>query len=292
MACVRPSAGQGCRMSSSASLENLVKGIRKIPVLPVNIRKINDLIDQQQMPLTDIGREISMDQSLSAQVLKLINSSFYGMSQPVSSIPHAVVLLGVKTVRVLVSSSFASSLIEKSIPGLYAHSLACARACSMLAKHLGLEDPDQYSTIGLLHDIGKVILAENLPDQFHQISEVLKAGDVSFAEAERIVFGVTHGDLGAWLLSKWNLPEAAIRAIACQHEVHVPDDYPLQASVLKLADLMVRAGCFGWPGDWVLPAVEPEVPQSLGLAPDDIKDLMHTILVRLDDIPRYVRGHD
>lgn len=267
-------------------LDRLVKHVKNIPALPANIQRINTIIDKHQLSLTEIGREISQDQALSAQVLRLINSSFYGMSQSVSSIPHAVVLLGLKTVRVLVTSSFASGLIEKSMPGLYDHSVACARACDLIARRISFDNPDEMATIGLLHDIGKVILAENLQEQFQQVQEKVRKEDVLFAEAERELLGATHGDLAAWLLHKWNLPDSTITAIQFHHAEALPEDSIEPTAILILADLLVRAGRFGWPGDGALPAVAPSVPESLDLSPGDLKDLMKTILIELNDIPR------
>ncbi|OGV68863.1 MAG: hypothetical protein A2283_10955 [Lentisphaerae bacterium RIFOXYA12_FULL_48_11] len=278
-------------MSGQEKLEKIIGKINRLPSLPDNIQKINQMIDSHHSTMDAIGRAIADDQTLSAQVLKLVNSGFYGLSSTVSSVTQAVVFLGLNVVRSLISTAWASSMIAKSFPGLYEHSLACSRTCYLLSKKLGIDEPEEVSTIGLLHDIGKVVLAEYLPEEFTAIQSLLKNKRIRFCDAERTVMGVAHSDVGRLLLQKWNLPQAAIDPIAEHHGFQPSSPHARQTAVLILADVIVRAEGFGWGGDNVMPELSSEVTGTLKLQPKDLRPLMDEIVDKMHDIQRYNGGN-
>lgn len=274
-------------MIPTEQLNSIVGRIKKLPVLPAEIERINRMIDDAHYTVEEVGREIAKEQSLSAQVLQLVNSSFYGFSNRVSSIPHAAVLLGLRVLRNMVSGAWVSGLIQKSLPGLYDHSLACARTCFVVSRTLGGEEPEEMSTIGLLHDIGKVVLAQYLPDNYASVDKLMKEKGVRFVEAEREVLRATHADLGQWLLKKWNLPAATVDPIGQHHDFQASSPRAKQAAILIIADTIVRAEGIGWSGDGRLPAWNPKVMESLKLAPGDIRGLMDEVYQQIRDLPRH-----
>ena len=140
------------------------------------------MVDNEQTTARQLGAEIAKDQVVSAKVLKLVNSGFYGFSQPISTIPHAVAMLGFDTVKSLVLSSGVLEMMDNALPGLWEHSLACARACTLLANEADLEDPEEVGVIGLLHDLGKVILCQSLPEDFARIRQRVDRGDMLFVK--------------------------------------------------------------------------------------------------------------
>jgi putative nucleotidyltransferase with HDIG domain len=274
-------------MTDDIKLEKIIGKISRLPSLPDNIQKINRMIDSHNSTMDAIGRAIAGDQTLSAQVLKLVNSGFYGFANTVSSITQAVVLLGLNVVRSLISTAWASSMIAKSFPGLYEHSLACSRTCFLLSKKLGIDEPEEVSTIGLLHDIGKVVLAEYLPEEFASVQSMVKDQRMRFCDAERTVMGVAHSDIGKLLLEKWNLPPTAISPIADHHGFQISSEYAKRTAIIILADVMVRAEGFGWGGDNVMPELSNEVTNILQLQPKDLRPLMDEAVDQIHDIPRY-----
>ncbi len=274
-------------MDTSEDLQKIVGHIRQLPTLPANIDRLNQMMDQRHATMEAIGKEIAKDQSLSAQVLKLINSSFYGFTGRISSISHATVLLGLNTIRNLLSTAWASNLIESSFPGLYEHSLACSRTCYLLSRNLSVGDPNIMSSIGLLHDIGKMILAEHLHEQFELVITATEEKQQLFCNAEKQVMCVTHADIGPWLLKKWNLPESSIEPIKMHHNFNKNLEFASETAVLILADAIVRAEGFGWPGDNQMPFLPQETVNMLGLIPQDLERLMDETADQMYDIPRY-----
>jgi len=274
-------------MTEDKRLEKIIGKISRLPTLPDNIQKINRMIDSHNSTMEAIGHAIASDQTLSAQVLKLVNSGFYGLSNTVSSVTQAVVLLGLNVVRSLISTAWASGMIVKSFPGLYEHSLACSRTCYLLSKNLRIEEPEEIGTIGLLHDIGKVVLAEYLPDEFAKIQAMVKDKRMRFCDAERAVMGLAHNDIGKWLLQKWHLPQAAIDPIAEHHCFKASSGHARRTAVLILSDVMVRAEGFGWGGDNVMPELSHEVTDILALQPKDLRRLMDELVDQMHDISRY-----
>ncbi|MBN1670024.1 MAG: HDOD domain-containing protein [Kiritimatiellae bacterium] len=267
-------------------LRRVVGKITQLPALPDNVLKITRIIDNPHSTAEAVGREIAKDQALSAQVLKLVNSGFYGFSNPISSIPHATVLLGFNVMRSLVISTSAAGLISKSFPGLYEHSLACARTSYMLSRSLGLEEPEELSAIGLLHDIGKVVLTQYLKDECQAVFSLVSKENIGFYEAEQKVMGVTHVDIGRWLLEKWHLPPQSVEPIAMHHQFDPESEYRNRAAIVHLADLLVRAEGFGSGGDNRMPPVNHQALRFLDIGPGDLKMLMDEMVDQLYDIPR------
>jgi putative nucleotidyltransferase with HDIG domain len=267
-------------------LENVVGKITRIPALPANIQKINRMIDSKSVTAQAIGLEIAKDMALSGAVLKLVNSGFYGVSNKVSSISHAVVLLGFNVLRSLVSTAWASSTLSDSFPGLYEHSLACSRACFVLGRNLRSDEPEELSAVGLLHDIGKVILAKYLPDEYSEVTDKVENKGLIFSNAEMMVMGVTHAEIGAWLLKKWNLPTTTIAAIRNHHSFKSSPGTSKASAIVVLADLIVKAEGFGWSGDDLMPEVREEVFNALQLEVGDLRSLMDEVVDHLRDVPR------
>jgi HD-like signal output (HDOD) protein len=270
-----------------ARVDEIISRIKRLPPLPESIQRVNQLIDREDSTLDAVAREIAKDQALSAQVLQLVNSSFYGFSENVSSITHAVVMLGVNAVRTLVSSSWVSGMMQNSSSGFYYHSMACARACFVLSRTLGVEEPEELSAIGLLHDIGKVILAEYLLFDFVQVRGLVEEKELRFFEAETELLGITHAALGGRLLQQWNLPASTYLPIQSHHDLFLPAEYTERTAILCLADIMIRAEGFGYAGDERMPPFDHEIVEVLGLSIDDLEPLSNEIADQMRDIPRH-----
>ena len=170
-----------------------VEKVSNLPTLPGIVTRIAEMVDSPETTGRQLGREIAKDQVISAKVLKLVNSGFYGFSEPISTIQHAVTLLGFNTVKSLVLSSTVLDLMKDSLPGLWEHSLACARTCSIIAGHIELDEQEEISTAGLLHDLGKVILRQTMEREFRRIANYIDRADMLFYQAEEKVLGVNHG---------------------------------------------------------------------------------------------------
>ncbi len=119
-------------------LRQQLERAHNLPTLPVVIARVIGMVDSPQTSSRQLGDEIAKDQVLTAKVLKLVNSGFYGFSRPISTITHAVTMLGFDAVKGLVLGCTALEDMEEALPGLWEHSLACARTCAFIAEHRGM----------------------------------------------------------------------------------------------------------------------------------------------------------
>ena len=269
-------------------LDAIVRRLDRLPPLPESIQRINKMIDSKQTTLDAVGHEVAKDQAVSVQVLQLVNSSFYGFSQTVSSIKHAVVLLGLNAIRTLVSSSWVSGMMEGRSRGFHHHSMASARACYILSRTLGVGEPEEIGALGLLHDMGKVVMAKYLPEEFEQVCGVAMEKRICFHEAELEVLGVTHSALGAALLEKWNLPAATVIPIEYHHYSELPTDHKDETAILMLANILVRAEGYGFVGDEKMLEFSDEIMSKLDINVDDLQSLSNEVCDQMRGIPRYI----
>ena len=269
-----------------SEMRRMVEKITSLPTLPGTVIRITSMLDNPETTASEVGSEIAKDQVLSAKVLKLVNSGFYGFSQPISTIPHAMVLLGFTVVKTLVLSTSVLDMMAGSMEGLWQHSLACARTCGIVARHLDMEDPEEVSVTGLLHDLGKVVLGEHLKEAFDAVVEKVESENVLFFKAEQDVMEVTHANVGGWLLDKWQLPSQLVEPIMHHHDFHPSRTHADRTAVIHLADILVRAEGYGSGGDRRIPVASREAMETLSLSNDDIQEIMDSMVHEMRDVMR------
>lgn len=262
-------------------IERVISRVFRLQALPMSVQRVTQVLNSNTATAEDAGREIARDVSLSAQVLKLVNSGFYGFTTPVTSLSHATVLLGFNVMRTLVMAASAGNIMSGSIGGLWQHSLACARVCALLTRRLGGDEPEELSAIGLLHDIGKVVYAEYFKPEFSAMQEIVQKEDILLAEAEVRVTGMDHAMVAELLLRRWKLPEATVMPIARHHSFNPDDQYASRTAIVHLADILTRAGGFGSGGDRRIPAVQSAAMRQLDVSPADLASLAEEMMVEL-----------
>ncbi len=203
----------------------LVSQMSRLPSLPVIYLQVVEELQSADASLTRVGDIIAKDVGMSAQVLKLVNSAFFGLRRRVANASDAVNYLGLDTIKALVLSLHTFSQYENtdlggiSMVALRNHSLITA-AC---AKHIArMENADaklvdEAFIGGLLHDTGKLVLAANFSAQYARAMKLAQDGGLSFTAAEHGVFGCTHGDVGGYLLGLWGLPVPVVECVSYHH---------------------------------------------------------------------------
>ena len=222
--------------------------IKDIPTLPTIVFELNELLQDPNTPITDISDIIEKDQAMSLRVLKLVNSAFYGIQKEVSDIGNAIVLLGFNTVRnaivslgVIKSFSGKKSLAGFDISDFWKHSLAVAVVSKSLSEKTKIASPDSCFVGGLLHDIGKVILAQYFQGLFEKVWNTAKKENISFYEAEKKEISIDHGRIGAHLAANWELHESFIDVIRWHHDVRNDSESKKMILVIYLADIIVNS---------------------------------------------------
>ncbi len=208
-------------------LTSLSKKITALPTLPAVAQQINNEWKKDSLTAQSLGDIISKDPSLTSRVLQLANSAYYGLPRQVDTVNRAVTVLGFNTIKnlaltVAVFNIFSPLKDSKlDMKGLWHHCLGCAVAAKAIARHNGSPSLAEKAFIcGIIHDIGQVIIAMNLPDQIENIIREVKQEGKELCEAENLVLGFTHQDMGQLLANKWHFPEKYCQIIQQHHVLH------------------------------------------------------------------------
>jgi putative nucleotidyltransferase with HDIG domain len=234
-------------MDENQLLEKLDR-IREIPTLPSIVFELNKLLQNPDTSVAQISQTIEKDQATSLKILKLVNSAFYGLKSKVSEIRTAVIMLGFNAVRnaivsVSVIEAFASKikLPDFDITDFWKHSLAVAVTSKSIAYSSRVNSPDNCFVGGLLHDVGKVIMAQYFRDLFTSVWTTSKQEAISFYEAEQKVMPTHHAAIGARLASRWQLPPGLVEAIRWHHDCQFDSRNAEVALIIHLANIIVNS---------------------------------------------------
>ena len=239
--------------------------VKDLPTLPKVLAKVSKLVEDPNSSTEQVARVISMDQVLSAKVLKMVNSPIYGFPGRIGTIQHALVLLGFNVIKGIIISTSVFDMMEESMKGLWEHSLGCALASSTVAKVLGFKDPEEFAVAGLLHDIGKLLAAVQLPECKEDLARAVEEDDLTYIEAEKKVLGFGHDRINIWLAEYWNLPLKLKEGLGYHHRPMSAQHYPEIAQVVHVGDFLTRLFEVGSGGDDQISIVDERAFKALGI---------------------------
>jgi len=200
--------------------------IRELPTIPHVLLEINRLLLDPDVSINRIRDVIEKDQAITAKILKLVNSSFYGFRTKIVDISQALVILGFATVRNAIASVAVIDIFRMKqryddfdIRELWKHSIAVAIVSRYIAEKSRRTSPHDCFVAGLLHDIGKLIMEEHLRDLFGQVLKLQREEGLSFVDAENRVLPINHALIGGYLVRKWHFPDHLVDAIERHHEI-------------------------------------------------------------------------
>ncbi len=261
-----------------------ILAVKDLPTLPAALDEVTRLVEDPNSSTEQIAKVISYDQVLSAKVLKMVNSPIYGFPGRISSIQHALVLLGFNVIRGVIISTSVFDVMAKSMVGLWEHSVGCAMACTELAKAAQLKDPEEYSVCGLLHDLGKVVAAVQLPEAKKSIDWEIETKDYTYIEAEKEVLGFGHDRINTWLASHWHLPVKIKEGIAHHHAPLRAEHYPAYPCVVHVGNFLVRLLEHGSGGDDNVPPLDPQALKLLKLRVPDLERVLDQLCDRFVEV--------
>jgi putative nucleotidyltransferase with HDIG domain len=253
----------------SPRLMELVDKLRDIPTLSVVVQQVMALVNNPRTSANQIADILKRDQVLTAKVLRLVNSSFYNLSTPVTDVTKALGFLGFNSVSMLVlgTSVFSSFEIQAAdyfnVLEFWKHSLATAITAETIAKKTRLAKPEEAFTCGLLHDLGKVALFTISPKDLKAVVDIALTKNISFLEAESELGLPGHTVLGERLAERWQLPVVIRKAIRFHHRdiEDMESIYPnMKPSVMitTLANILSKRMALGRSGD----ALKPDYPAN------------------------------
>jgi HD-like signal output (HDOD) protein len=202
------------------SRTSIISRAGELPQMPAPIMRIMAYLSKPEADLNDMATLIEYDPGLTVNVLRMANSSFFGGGAVVSTVREALHRLGTKRIVQMVIASGVAPHTQAPVVGyrlasgeLLRHSIAIGTGAEILAKELGLKAPEYTFTAGLLCNVGKIVLGKFLEVDADQLLALAHTEDIPFDEAERRLLGIDHAELGALLLSRWELPDPIIRCV-------------------------------------------------------------------------------
>jgi len=261
-----------------------LRNLQSLPTLPPVVTKLTKLLGDDNTTALQLAKVIEKDQVLTGKVLKMVNSAFYGFPRRISTVSNAIVLLGFNVIRTLVITASIFEMMQSEDLSLWEHSLGVAAAAGLLATKLEIPNPEEVTTAGLLHDLGKVVIRAEFPEYQRQIASLIKEEELYTREAESRVLGLDHGEIGRLLTNQWNLPERLIEPIAYHHEVEKARRFKKETAVVHFADIIIRAWGYGSGGDPWVPPLADKAWKLLRLKEKDLEELMPQLDDRLLDL--------
>jgi HD-like signal output (HDOD) protein len=257
--------------------------VEKMPAFSQSVHRVIQLTSDINSDPKVLVEVIQHDPILMMRILKLVNSPYFGLAQKISSVNHAVVYIGINTVKNLALSAAVIGVLPSTnaagfdMDGFLRHSLSTAIIARIIARRSGVQERDvfDYFLSGLLHDFGKIVFAHFLPHEFKQALTLAKEDGIHLYEAEERVFTVDHTQIGSLLGEKWNLP---LHLVACLREHHAQDQEPsLMVDAVAAANQISKELKIGYSGENIIEDLPKRITEILG-------DDMAAIIASLGDV--------
>ena len=270
-------------MKKTEDFDQIFGSLQDLPTLPTVVSKISTMVMNPRTSASDIQQVIQQDQSLTATILKLANSAYFGLLKKVYNVTQAVVVLGFNTVKNIAITATVFKMFygskKKEIEGfdrfqLWRHSIGTAVCCKTISKNIKIADPENCFIYGLLHDLGKVVVDEYLHNDFESVLKIVEDKNILIREAEREVLGFDHTKIGKWLVSTWNFPKNIEEAIEFHHRPTYAPIYKAEASIVHLGDIIARVMRIGSGGDLRIPVYNLDVTNILQIKKEMIKEIL------------------
>lgn len=230
--------------------DKLVKRIKQIPTLPIISQKIMSIVGNENASFKELVQIISKDQALAVKILKVANSAFYGLLGRVSSLEHALVILGTDDVKYIVLGFSVQNFFSHGESDAFdrtrfwKHAIVCSQVAELLGRHFKTRDDGSLFLAGLIHDMGKVVLDQYCHEDFLQIIEHISSNNTTFSQAEKEILGTTHYQIAAKVLRQWNFPDKVIMQVLYHHAPWYDKNYGTNSIIIYLANIFTKLS--GW----------------------------------------------
>ena len=255
-------------LSPLAPLELLVKEVR-LPALPQVLIELMQAINDPKSSAQDLSKVIAMDTGLSSNLLRIVNSAYYTFPFPIDNVQRAVALMGTREISLIAFSASFMKMFERApvecikMEEFWKHSIACGTMAKGIAARCKMPNPERHFLSGLLHDLGRLVLASHLPEWSANLFEAGRERSLPLYQIEMESCGFDHGRFGATLLKQWHFPSTLVAALYYHHHDEGSEDYDEPATV-HVADIMAKALGLGSGDDEHVPPIHSGPWEVLG----------------------------
>ena len=268
----------------SADACALISDTVEVASLPLVVMKAMDLLNNPNTSASEIGQIISQDPALSVRLLKIVNSPFYGFPSRIDTISRAITIIGTLDLTDLILGSSAIHAFEKipnqlvNMETFWKHSLYTGVVARILARYLHAPNTERCFVMGLLHDIGALVLYRQQPDQSRQALELSIEQSMPLQVAEREIFSFDHGEVGAAMMHAWKLPDSFIEVARHHHQPSAAERNGLETAIIHLADVITGMAHGTVNSNKQLTQLEPGAWELTGLS----VDIMEPVVAEAD----------
>ncbi len=261
----------------------------KLSSLPEIYRQILDAISKPSSSAYDIESVISKDINLAARLLKIVNSAFYGYPSQIDTLSRAVNIIGIKQLSTLAIGVNVISMFKNIPPDIinmklfWRHSILCGICARILASYKNIQNTERMFVVGLLHDIGRLVLYNDMPKEALYAVTKARTENQFLYLSEQDLFGLDHAMIGGELLTKWQMPLSLEEAVKNHHHP-LKSNNKLEASILHLADILANVMGIGTSGEKLIPSLNSEAWMQIGLSPNVLSLTMEQADRQLEDI--------
>lgn len=261
--------------------KKLIDAVDRMPAFPNSVQELLALTRHIDCSPKEVVRVIEKDPVLTVKILRVINAAYFNLPRPITSVNHAVIVLGFNTIKNLSLGVAAIGMLPPHDAAGFdgqqclLHSLSCAGIARQIALRLADVDPMECYVAGLLHDFGKLVLAQYFPDEFKQALALSHANSTSLHLRLREIMGIDHSSVGAMLVEKWRFPERLVEAIRYQYGPELKDT-PMVSCVFTANQISKKLG-FGFAGNACIEELPQSIVKRLGGTLDDV-------IASLDDL--------
>ncbi|MEN8007607.1 MAG: HDOD domain-containing protein [Candidatus Krumholzibacteriota bacterium] len=277
---------------------DILAKVRTIPSMPSAVVKLKQYLSDPDVSFDELAKVIEFDPGLTANLLQLANSAYFGWSGHIKTVKEAVTRLGTNRIFQMVLCMSVAPLVRKPVKGydmgsngLWHHSIATAICAEQLAGTLDFSNPEEAFTAGLLHDMGKILLGTFVEIDDEPIKNLVENESLSFNEAERRVLGIDHAEAAAELLQYWKLPENVVAAARWHHDPDQADEKHRDiVDLVHVADILcIRMG-WGIGTDGPLYCLNNEVEERLGVDAQVEDIVTDKVGAAIDDLQGILQG--
>jgi putative nucleotidyltransferase with HDIG domain len=275
---------------TSKGVQQIFATVTELPSMPASGIRMLKLLENPEASVDEIEDILRQDPGLTANVLKLANSAYFGIPTRVGSPRQAVILLGLRRLVQLVIASCVSAVMGRPVPGydltagdLWRHSIAVAIAAEALVKNKRVGGVEDVFTAALLHDAGKIVLGRFVQEELPDIKRIT-AGGAPLVLAENMVLGTDHAQIGAKIMEAWAFPIDVVRAVRWHHDPEAADGSQILIDIVHLADLMCRKNAGIGHLDEAHGELSPAVVRRLGIAENQLEAVMGKVADWVDEL--------
>jgi putative nucleotidyltransferase with HDIG domain len=259
---------------------------------PILYYQLREKLDDPKTSFDDLAAIIKTDPAMSARLLKIVNSAFYGFDEKVDTLTHALNIIGTEQLTDLALATIVTSKFQGiprdliNMETFWMHSIACGIAARKIAKRMSGVEAEKMYLGGMLHDIGSLIIFKESPEDAKKILLRCKESGENLFKVEKEILGYDHAEVGALLLTEWKLADRLAEMVKYHHQPTNAGDYLKETCILARADVLVYEMEIGNSGEPGVPELDPRVFEMIPISDDELSGLKEEIAVQVDDTVR------